>query len=90
LARIVQGLLLYWREGTLDMPMRGELPTIRARTHAQASPVATGWSWFVAVISDPELHTIVAFSMIGILVMLNVALRFPEFGQTFAELAQFP
>ena len=72
------------------MPMRGELPTIKARTHTRASPVATGWSRFVAVISDPELQTIAAFSLIGVLIMLNVALRFPEFGQTFAELAQFP
>jgi hypothetical protein len=72
------------------MPMRGELPTFKARTDARTSPVATGWSRLVAIIYDPELQTIVAFSMIGLLVMLNVALRFPEFGQTFAELAQFP
>jgi len=72
------------------MPMRGELPTIKARSHTRASPVATGWSRLVAVICDPQLQTIVAFSTIGLLVMLNAALRFPEFGQTFAEFAQFP
>jgi hypothetical protein len=72
------------------MPMRGELPTVTTRTSTRASPVRAGWSRFVAVISDPELHTIVTFSLIGVLVMLNGMLLFPDFGLTFAELAQFP
>jgi hypothetical protein len=72
------------------MPMRGELPTIAARTHTRASPVKTGWRRFMAVVSDPELQTIVAFSAIGLLIMLNAILRFPDFGLTFAEYNQFP
>jgi hypothetical protein len=72
------------------MPMRGELPTIASRTHARASPVKTGWWRFVAIVSDPELQTIVAFSAIGVLIMLNAILRFPDFGLTFAEFNQFP
>ncbi len=72
------------------MPMRGELPTIVARTHTRASPVKAGWLRFVAVVSDPELQTVVAFSAIGVLIMLNAILRFPDFGQTFADLSQFP
>jgi len=91
LARIVQGWL-GWREQAekFEMPMRGELPTITTRTSTRASPVRAGWPRFVAVISDPELHTIVAFSLIGVLVMLNGMLLFPDFGLTFGELAQFP
>jgi hypothetical protein len=72
------------------MPMRGELPTITTRTSTRASPVKMAWSQFAAVISNPELHTVVAFSIIGVLVMLNATLRFPDFGQLLAELAQFP
>jgi hypothetical protein len=72
------------------MPMRGELPTIAARTHTRASQFKTAWSRFSVVLFNPELQTIVAFSLIGLLVILNAMLRFPDFGQTFAELAQFP
>jgi hypothetical protein len=72
------------------MPMRGELPTITARTYTRASPVRTVWSQFVTVISNSELQTVVAFSVIGLLVMLNAILLFPDFGQTVAELSQFP
>jgi hypothetical protein len=71
------------------MPMRGELPTITTRIHTRASQFKTVWSRLAAVLFDPELQTVVAFSMIGLLVMLNVILRFPDFGQTFTEFA-FP
>jgi hypothetical protein len=72
-----------------DMPMRGELPTITTRTYTRASPVRMAWSRFVAVVSNPELQTVVAFSVIGLLLMLNAIFRFPDFGQTFTEFA-FP
>jgi hypothetical protein len=72
------------------MPMRGELPTIAARIYTRSSPVRMAWSRFVTVISNSELQTVVGFSVIGLLVMLNAILLFPDFGQTVAELAQFP
>jgi hypothetical protein len=72
------------------MPMRGELPTIAARTNATPSPVRTAWSHFVTTVSDPELQTIIAFCMIGILATLNAVLRFPDFGGLVAELNSFP
>jgi len=91
LARIVQGWVLGWPERRIEMPMRGELPTITtARTYTRSPPVRTVWSGFAAVISNPELQTVVAFSVIGLLVMLNAILLFPDFGQTVAELAQYP
>jgi hypothetical protein len=74
----------------IGVPMRGELPTVTARTYSRALPAKTGWSRFVAVVSNPELHTIIAFSVIGVLLMLNFALLFPDFGQIYSEAAQFP
>ncbi len=71
------------------MPMRGELPTITTRTHARASQFKTAWSQLAAVLFNSELQTVVAFSLIGLLVMLNAMLCFPDFGQTFTEFA-FP
>jgi hypothetical protein len=49
-----------------------------------------GWSRFVAIVSDPELQTIVALSMIGVLVMFNAMLLFPDFGQVYADLSLSP
>jgi hypothetical protein len=71
------------------MPMRGELPTITTRIHTRASQFRTVWSRLSAVLFNPELQTIVAFSVIGLLLMLNAIFRFPDFGQTFTEFA-FP
>ena len=72
-----------------DMPMRGELPTRVARNFAP-SPVRTAWSSVVTAVSDPELHTVIALCVIGILVTLNVALLFPDYGGLVAQLNSFP
>jgi len=72
------------------MPMRGELPTAAARAQVRPSSVSAVWSRFVTAVSDPELQTIIAFCMIGILVTLNVALRYPDFGGLVADLECFP
>jgi len=70
--------------------MRGELPTRAARTYLPPSRVRTAWFGFVTTVLDPELQTVVAFCMIGFLVTLNMALRFPDFGGLIADLECFP
>ena len=72
------------------MPMRGELPTRAARSYASPSAARAVWSGFVTTVLDPELQTVVAFCMIGFLVTLNMALRFPDFGGLVADLNSFP
>ena len=72
------------------MPMRGELPAVRARPYIGAPQAKTGWSRLMLAISNPELQTIVAFSAIGILLMLNLALLFPDFGAMVANAQSFP
>jgi len=84
--------LAIWFVGTkwrIDMPMRGELPTRAARTYVVPS-VTTAWLRVVTAVSDPELRTIIAICTIGILVTLNMALRFPDFGGLVADLECFP
>jgi hypothetical protein len=44
----------------------------------------------VAAVLDPEIQTIVAVCIIGILVTLDMALRFPDFGELVADLNCFP
>jgi hypothetical protein len=39
---------------------------------------------------DPEVQSIVAFCAIGLLVTINMVLRFPEFGVAVAQLEIFP
>ena len=72
------------------MPMRGELPTRAARAYVPPSAVKTAWYRFVTAVSDPELQTIIALCMIGILATLDMALRFPEFGGLISELNSIP
>ena len=74
----------------LDMPMRGELPTRAARTCVPQSPVRAAWSGFVTAALDPELQTVVALCIIGILATLDVALWFPDLGGLIAEFNSIP
>jgi hypothetical protein len=43
------------------------------------------WQQFIAGVANPELHTVVAFSLIGFLVALNLILRFPDMGAVIAQ-----
>ncbi len=76
------------------MPMRGELPPVTARAYPRIATRSTAferavWRTFT-VLSNRDLHAVVAFCAIGILLTLNVVLRFPDFGAQVASLAVFP
>ena len=72
------------------MPMRSELPAVTVRT-CDPEPVAEPlWSSVVAVVSDHDLQAVATFAVIGLLLTMNVVVRFPDFGQAFAALAVFP
>jgi hypothetical protein len=72
------------------MPMRGELPTISARSRARPSAAQTAWSRLYATISNPDLQAVVGFCTIGLLIAINLILRFPDFGEYYTTLATFP
>jgi hypothetical protein len=42
-----------------------------------------------AHVTDPSLHAVIAFCLIGFLLMLNLMLRFPDFGAIIAQYNQF-
>jgi hypothetical protein len=76
------------------MPMRGELPPITARPYPRIATRSSAaeravWRTFAAL-SNRDLHAVVAFCAIGILLSLNIILRFPDFGAQVAALAVFP
>jgi hypothetical protein len=53
-------------------------------------PARTGWSRFVAAITNPDLIAMVFFCTIGFLITINIVLRFPDFGASMEQLQQFP
>ena len=71
------------------MPMRGEISTATARACARETADENFWSAALAVASDQDLQAVAWVALIGILLTINVVLRFPDFGQAFAALAVF-
>jgi len=47
------------------------------------------WLEFAAAITNPELLTVVAFCLIGLLLSLIFILRFPDFGAVIEQYNQF-
>jgi hypothetical protein len=72
------------------MPMRGELPPIAARPYSRVARNEAERSWLIAVISSPDVQSVVAFCTIGLLATINAVLYFPGFGEMFTQLAIFP
>jgi hypothetical protein len=63
-------------------------------THQQAKSHAVRaaneqWQRIYATLKDPDLQITVAFCLIGLLVALNLMLRFPAMGDVIAQCNQF-
>ena len=58
-------------------------------TDRPASIAKTAWRRAVAAIMTPDLLAVVAFCLIGILLTLNLILRFPDFGAVIEQYNQF-
>lgn len=76
------------------MPMRGELPPVGTRSYTRTSTrslaIERALSQIAAVLVDRDLHAVAAFCAVGLLLTLNVVLRFPDFGAQVAALVVFP
>jgi hypothetical protein len=72
--------------GALNMTER---PTIH-RPQAIADDMTAGsWSRFKELAARTDFQLVVAFSLIGLLITLNLMARFPEFGAVIAQYNQF-
>jgi hypothetical protein len=58
-------------------------------TDRRARKTETEWSRILAIIANPELHAMVAFCLIGLLITLNLILRFPDLGAVIEQYNQF-
>jgi hypothetical protein len=47
------------------------------------------WKWLYAVTSNPDALAVVAFCLIGLLLAINLILRFPEMGAVIEQCNQF-
>jgi hypothetical protein len=55
----------------------------------QAKTAGAAWHKLLAEISKPDFVATIAFCAIGLLVTLNVILRFPDFGRVIELYNQF-
>jgi hypothetical protein len=55
----------------------------------RARKTTPAWSWLVAASRDANLIVIVLFCAIGLLVTVNLMLRFPDLGTLIAQYNQF-
>ena len=73
------------------MPMRCELQPISTRDYAQRpSSIENRLSRAAAIVFKSDLQAITIFCAIGLLLTVNVIVRFPDFGIQLAELSVFP
>jgi hypothetical protein len=66
------------------------LPTIEDKPQSINSAVGTGnksAGWLKTAMGDPTLFIVVAFCVIGLLVTLNLILRFPSFQPSTEQIA---
>jgi hypothetical protein len=70
--------------------MRGELPTVVARTYDYESAVRYRRRHGVERDIYRDLQSVVAFCAIGLLLTINMVLWFPEFGAMASALEIFP
>ena len=55
----------------------------------QVNAAMAQWPKLITVTTDPDLVAVVAFCVIGLLIVLNVILRFPDFGAVIEQYNQF-
>ncbi len=72
------------------MPMRGELPPVATWSRARRTAAGAIWAQWVAAMSSPDLQAVVVFSLIGLVLTLNVLLRLSDFGETVAAVEFLP
>ena len=54
-----------------------------------AHPSDEPWQQFLTAVTNPDLHLVLALSLIGLLLTLNIMFRFPDLGAIIAQYNQF-
>jgi len=65
-------------------------PQQQQQVIAQRTATETGlWSRFKERVATSDFQLVLAFSLIGLLIALNLMFRFPEYGAIIAQYNQF-
>jgi hypothetical protein len=70
-------------------PIVRKLQPLARPVSRQVKAEGTWRARFIAMTTDPDLAVVVAFSVIGLLIALNVILRFPDLGAVIEQYNQF-
>jgi hypothetical protein len=66
-----------------------KLQTIAKAKSKYVRPAKEPWHRILTAVANPDLQGVVALSLIGLLLTLNVMFRFPELGAIIAQYSQF-
>jgi hypothetical protein len=66
-----------------------ERSTPRQQVISQPVTSTSSWSRFKELATQSDFQLVLAFSLIGLLVALNLMFRFPEYGAIIAQYNQF-
>jgi hypothetical protein len=65
--------------------MRYEIQSVPTSANRRVGVVRTAWRWFAATFADPNLSAVVVFCGIGLLIAINLILRFPDVSTVIME-----
>lgn len=72
-----------------QLPVIRKLQPLEKSKGRPVNEAPSQWAELFAVFSNPDLPMIIAFCLIGILLTLNLILRFPDFGAVIEQYNQF-
>jgi hypothetical protein len=72
-----------------QLPVIRKLQPLEKSKGRHVNEAPSQWAELFAVFSNPDLPMIIAFCLIGVLLTLNLILRFPDFGAVIEQYNQF-
>lgn len=69
--------------------MMYKIQSVPSSVNRHVRVVRTAWRRLAATLSDPNLGAVVVFSAIGLLIAINLILRFPNVSTLIMEYNQF-
>jgi hypothetical protein len=71
----------------MNKPLKtSTVQAVAKTTDRHIHPAERSWREFI---TDPDLNAVLAFSLIGVLLTLNLMFRFPDLGAVIAQYNQF-
>jgi hypothetical protein len=77
------------QEGNLQMKKRVKIGTVRAAAKIADRYIDRAERSWRELLTAPDLNAVVVFSLIGLLLALNLMFRFPDLGALIAQYNQF-